>query len=75
MVNTLALVLAEKVVNKLSDSLAVVKFKKHGYTGSYAKDEAVAETVQERQKRRWRHLVRHLERWRLRYLQTHTVKN
>ena len=34
----------------------------------------MAETVQERQKRRWRHLVRHSERWRLRYLQTHSEK-
>ena len=35
--DTLALVLAQAVVNKLSDSLAVVKVKKEGYSWSEVK--------------------------------------
>ena len=73
--DTLALVLAEAVVNKLSDSLAVVKVKKRGYTGSKVKAKALVETVQHRQKSRSRHLVTHSQRWKLRYCKTHTLIN
>ena len=63
--DTLALVLAQAVANKLSDSLALVKVKKHGWREVKAK--ALVETLQYRQKRRSRHLVIHSKRWRLRY--------
>ena len=65
--DTLALVLAQAVVNKLSDSLALVKAKKHGYSWSKVKAKALVERIQYRQKRRSRHLVIHSKRWRLRY--------
>ena len=72
--DTLALVLAKAGVNKLANSLAVVKVKKRGYTESYVRAENQVETVQDRQKKKSRHLVTHLQRWRLRYWRTHTVK-
>ena len=65
--DTLALVLAQAVVNKLSDSLALVKVKKHGYSWSEVKAKALVERMQYRQKKRSRHLVIHSKRWRLRY--------
>ena len=73
--DALALVLAQAVVNKLSDSLAVVKVKKQGYSWSEVKAKALVERMQYKQKRRSRHLVTHSKRWRLRYCKTHTVKN
>lgn len=42
--DTLALVLAQAVVNKLSDSVALVKVKKHGYSWSEVKAKALVET-------------------------------
>ena len=65
--DTLALVLAHAVVNKLSDSLALAKVKKQGYSWSDVKDKALVERMQYRQKRRSRHFVTHSKRWRLRY--------
>ena len=59
--------LAQAVVNKLSDSLALVKVKKQGYSWSEVKAQALVERMQYRQKRRSRHLVIHSKRWRLRY--------
>ena len=73
--DTLALLLAQAVVNKLSDSLAVVKGKKQGYSWSEVKAKALVERIQYKQKRSSRHLVTHSKRWRLRYCKTHTVKN
>ena len=72
--DTLALVLAKAGVNKQADSLAVVKVKKRGYTESKVRAENQVETVQDRQKKKSRHLVTHSQRWRLRYWWTHTVK-
>ena len=46
--NKLALVLAKAVVNKLSDSLAVVIVKKLGYTASYSKAQWLVENVKHR---------------------------
>ena len=46
--DTLALVLAKAGVNKLANSLAVVKVKKRGYTESYVRAENQVETVQDR---------------------------
>ena len=51
--------LAKAVVNKLSDSLAVVIVRKLRYTGSYRKAEGLVEKKQERPNRRSRHLVTH----------------
>ena len=51
--------LAKAVVNKLSDSLAVVIVKKLRYTGSYRKAEGLVEKAQEKPNRRSRHLVTH----------------
>ena len=73
--DTLGLVLSQAVVNKLSDSLTVVKVKKEGYSWSEVKAKALVERMQYKQKRRSRHLVTHSKRWRLRYCKTHTVKN
>ena len=50
--DTLALVLAQAVVNKLSDSLAVVKVTKQGYSWSEVKAKAVVERMQHKQKTR-----------------------
>ena len=58
----------------MSNSLAVVKVKNRGYTGSKVKAEALIETIQDREKKRSSHLT-NSQRWRLRYLQKHTVKN
>ena len=63
----LALLLAQVVVNRLCDSLAVVALKKHAYYASYM--------MQDRQKKRSRHLITHSQTWRLKHWQTHTVKN
>ena len=73
--DTLALVLAQAVVNKQSDSLALVKVKKQGYSWSDVKAKTLVERMQYRQKRRSRQIVTHSKRWRLRYYKTHTVKN
>ena len=67
--------LAKEIVNKLSNRLAVVTIKKRGYSGSQVKTKNLVETVQDRQKKRLRHFMTHLQRWRLRYWRTHTVKN
>ena len=58
----LALVLPKAVVDKLSDSLAVVIVKKLGYTGSYRKAEGLVQKAKERPIRRSRHLVKHSQR-------------
>ena len=55
----LFLMLATAVVNKLSDSLAVVIVKKLRYTGSYKKAEGWVEKAQNRPNRRSRHLLTH----------------
>ena len=39
------------------------------------KTKNLVETVQDRQKKRLRHFMTHLQRWRLRYWRTHRVKN
>ena len=65
--DTIALVLAKALVNKLFNSLAVVKIKKHSYTGSYKMTKNLVETVQDGEKKSSRYLVRHLQRWRLIY--------
>ena len=72
--NKLVLVLAKAVVNKLSDSLAVVIVKRVGYTASYSKAQSLVETVQHRQKRSTKHLFTLSRRWRLRYWRKHTLK-
>ena len=72
--NKLVLVLAKAVVNKLSDSLAVVIVKKVGYTASYSKAQWLVETVQHRQKRIAKNLITLSRRWRLRYWRKHTLK-
>ena len=72
--NKLVLVLAKAVVNKLSDSLAVVIVKRVGYTASYSKAQSLVETVQHRQKRSTKHLITLSRRWRLRYWRKHTLK-
>ena len=54
--------LAQAVVNKLCDSLAVVKVKKEGYSWSEVKAKALVERMQYKQKRRSRHLVTHSKR-------------
>ena len=41
----IASVLAKALVNKLFDSLAVVKIKKYSYTGSYERTKNLVETV------------------------------
>ena len=71
----LALLLAQVVVNRLCDSLAVVALKKHGYYASYMMADALVEIMQERQKKRSRHLMTQSQTWRLKHWQTHTVKN
>lgn len=71
----LALLLAQVVVNRLCDSLAVVALKKHGYYASYMMADALVEIMQDRQKKRSRHLITHSQTWRLKHWQTHTVKN
>ena len=71
----LAFLLAQVVVNRLFDSLAVVALKKHGYYASYMMADALVEIMQERQKNRSRHLITHSQTWRLKHWQTHTVKN
>ena len=65
--DTLFLVLAQAVVNKQSDSLALVKVKKQGYSWSDVKAKTLVERMQYRQKRRSRQIVTHSKRWRLRY--------
>ena len=59
--------LAQAVVNKLSDSLALVKVKKQCYSWSEVKAKTLVERMQYRQKRKSRHLVIHSKRYRLRY--------
>ena len=71
----LALLLAQVVVNRLCDSLAVVALKKHGYYASYMMVDALVEIMQDRQKKRSRHLMTHSQTCRLKHWQTHTVKN
>ena len=71
----LALLLAQVVVNRVCDSLAVAALKKHGYYASYMMADALVEIMQDRQKKRSRHLMTHSQRWRLKHWQTHTVKN
>ena len=67
--------LAQVVVNRLCDSLAVVALKKHGYYASYMMADALVEIMQDRQKKSSRHLMTHSQTWRLENWQTHTVKN
>ena len=55
----LALLLAQVVVSRLCDSLAVVALKKHGYYASYMMADALVEIMQDRQKKRSRHLITH----------------
>ena len=71
----LALLLAQVVVNRMCDSLAVVALKKHGYYASYMMADALVEIMQDRQKKRSRHLMTHSQTCRLKHWQTHTVKN
>lgn len=71
----LALLLAQVVVNRLCESLAVVALKKHGYYASYMMADALVEIMQDRQKKRSRHLMTHSQTCRLKHWQTHTVKN
>lgn len=71
----LALLLAQVVVNRLCDSLAVVALKKRGCYASYMIADALVEIMQDRQKKRSRHSMTHLQTWRLKHWQTHTVKN
>ena len=71
----LALLMAQVVVNRLCDSLAVVALKKHGYYASYMMADVLVEIMQDRQKKRSRHLMTHSQTWRLKHWQTHTVKN
>lgn len=47
------------VGNKLSDSVALVKVKKHAYSWSEMKAKALVERMQCRQKRRSRQLATH----------------
>ena len=61
----LALVLVKTLVNKLFNSLEVVKIKKRSYTGSKERTKNLVETVQDREKKSSRHLVTHLQRWSL----------
>ena len=63
--DTLALVLVKTLVKKLINSLEVVKIKKRSYTGSKDRTKNLVETVQDREKKSWRHLVTHLQRWSL----------
>ena len=67
--------LAKEVVTKLSNSLAAVKFKKLGYTGSKVKTKYLVQTVEDRQKKSFRNLMTLFKRWRLRFWRTHRVKN
>ena len=67
--------LAQEVVNKLSNNVAVVKIKKRGYTGSYVKTKNLVEIVEDKQKKRLKQLMTHFQRWRLRHWRTHRVKN
>ena len=39
------------------------------------KTKNLVETVQDRQNKRLRHFITHLQMWRLRYWRTHKVKN
>ena len=71
----LSLLLAQVVVNRLFDSLVVVALKKHGYYASYMMTDALVEIMQDRQKKRSRHLMTHSQTCRLKHWQTHTVKN
>ena len=57
--DTLGLVLAQAVVNKLSDSLALVMVKKQCYSWSDVKEKALVERMQYREKRSSRHFVIH----------------
>ena len=61
----LALLLAQVVVNRLCDSLEVVAVKKHGYYVSYMMADALVEIMQDRQKKRSRHLMTNSQTWRL----------
>ena len=65
---------AKAVVNKLSDSLAVVIVKKVGYIATYSKAQWLVDTVQHRQKRIAKNLMTLSRRWRLRYWRKHTLK-
>ena len=60
--DTLALVLVKTLVKKLFNSLEVVKIKKRSYTGSKDRTKNLVETVRDREKKSWRHLVTHLQR-------------
>ena len=71
----LALLLGQVVVNRLCDSLAVVALKKRGCYASYMIADALVEIMQDRQKKRSRHSMTHLQTCRLKHWQTHTVKN
>ena len=71
----LSLLLAQVVVNRLCDSLVVVALKKHGYYASYMMAESLVEIMEDRQKKRSRHLMTHSQTCRLKHWQTHTVKN
>ena len=71
----LSLLLAQVVVNRLCDSLVVVALKEHGYYASYMMADALVEIMQDRQKKRSRHLMTHSQTCRLKHWQTHTVKN
>ena len=71
----LSLLLAQVVANRLCDSLVVVALKKHGYYASYMMADALVEIMQDRQKKRSRHLMTHSQTCRLKHWQTHTVKN
>ena len=61
----LALLLAQVVVNRLCDSLAVVALKKRGCYASYMIADALVEIMQDRQKKRSRHLMTNSQTWRL----------
>ena len=71
----LALVLPKAVVDKLSDSLAVVIVKKLGYTGSYRKAGGFSTKSQRETYQKVETLGKTLAKVKVRYWWTPTVKN
>ena len=68
------MLLAQVVVNRLCDSLAVVALKKRGCYASYMIADALVEIMQDRQRKRSRHSMTHSQTWRLKHWQTHSEK-